>query len=89
MVTVTYLSAMSRPLIGDCHRFLHPEPWELNRACGTIRHTAYGSTIYEAIWEIPAVFPLTFLRRGKTELRWSNLQKESYTTHEMSNLPEY
>jgi len=29
-----------------------------------------------------SIFPLTFLRRGKTELRWSNLQKESYTTRE-------
>ena len=28
-----------------------------------------------------SIFPLSFLRRGKTELRRSNLQKESYTTN--------
>jgi hypothetical protein len=26
------------------------------------------------------IFPLTFLRRGKIKLLYSNLQKESYTT---------
>ena len=29
----------------------------------------------------PFYFPLTFLRRGKIKLLFSNLQKESYTTH--------
>ena len=29
----------------------------------------------------PFYFPLTFLRRGKIKLLYSNLQKESYTTY--------